>query len=180
MSRVSLRGTAGAAHCRAAILSAPGMQHPPTRDILLPIPRESLSSSTKWSLHPSLPPASSIPLSLPHSSRFPGNAHLTLEICPLSPSYLPPFSFIYLLISLSIPNPHPLRPFFRSPFSSPPTSSLSRGLQLFESHFKKKIIHFMKCQPRSPQPTRTDRTPAHAQACHWASAQPLQPSSGQK
>lgn len=149
-----------ARHSRCCSSQSRHPEHPPTRGIPLPISWESLSSSTEWSLHPSLPPASSIPPSLPHSSRFPGNAHLALEICPPSPSYLPPFSFIYLLISLSIPNPHPLLPFFHSSFSSPPTSSLSRGLQLFESHFKKKIIHFMKGQPcsRSP-PARTGPLP---------------------
>lgn len=77
-----------------------------------------LSSSTRdgASIPLSLPTPSilrsSIPPSLPHSSRFPGNAHLELEICPLSLSYLSPFSFIYLLISPSIPNLCPLLPFF--------------------------------------------------------------------
>lgn len=61
-----------------------------------------------------------------------------LWICPLPPSYLSPFSFIYLLISLCIPNLCPLLACFLSRFSSPPMSSLSLGYNYLNLTQKKK------------------------------------------
>lgn len=118
--------------------SIPLFLHPSAPQSLCP---SILPASIPLFLHPSLPTpsilCSSIPPVAPSFFPFPWQRPSRAEICPLSPSYLSPLSFISLLISLSILNLCPLLPFSLSPFSSPPMPSLSQGYNYLNLTLKK-------------------------------------------